>query len=76
MSSATSRLGSGLIKSLPPEVLAKAIDKFIDKIPPSLVVSAMMDLVKGSLEKGIRTDVDVTVMGIRVKGNIVVKSPP
>ena len=72
MSSATSRLGSSLIKSLPPEVLAK----FIDKIPPSLVVSAITDLVKGSLEKGIRTDVDMTVMGIKIKGSIVVKSPP
>ncbi|HDI00925.1 MAG TPA: hypothetical protein ENF78_00615 [Candidatus Bathyarchaeota archaeon] len=76
MSSATSKISSSLIRSLPPDVLSKAIDKIIDKVPPSLVVSALKDLVRESFEKGIKADLDLALLGLRVRGSITVRSPP
>jgi len=61
-----------IARSIPPELLAKFVEKLADKTPPDLVASVAREL----LAQGISAELDLSVGPVKVKGKVILRSPP
>jgi len=59
-----------IARSIPPELLAKFVEKLVDKTPPDLVASVASEL----LAQGISAEFDLSVGPVKVKGKVILRS--
>jgi len=61
-----------LLARIPPELIAKYIEKLAERTPPGLILT----LAKELLSQGLKTDFKLSIGPIEVRGEVVLKSPP
>lgn len=61
-----------IARHIPLEVFIRYVEKLAEKTPPDLA----LETVKEVLERGLRTEFDLEVSGLKVRGSFLLKSPP
>jgi len=61
-----------IARSIPPEVIARFVDKLVEKTPPDIVASVAKEI----LAQGLSAQLDFSVGPIKVVGKVVLRSPP
>ncbi|HDI01500.1 MAG TPA: hypothetical protein ENF78_03645 [Candidatus Bathyarchaeota archaeon] len=60
------------LRALPPEAFLRYAERLAEKTPPSVVA----DLLRELLKRGVGLELDVGTAFLRLKGKIVLRSPP
>ncbi len=61
-----------LARSLPPELVARYVEKLAEKTPPNFVAN----IIREALAQGLSTELDLRIGPLRVRGTVVLRSPP
>jgi len=65
-------LAERALRALPPEAFLRYAEKLAEKTPPSVVV----DLLRELLKRGLGVELDVGIAFLRLRGKLVLRSPP
>ena len=60
------------LRALPPEAFLKYAEKLAERTPPSFVADLLRDL----LERGIGIEFDLGIALLRLRGRLILRSPP